>query len=352
VSASAQLAHGLVLLHSVSDVPAAISAENTRSEPLIGCDDTTPPWRQRGVARYDSFVTAPFPPPPTKLAGWALQLKHLRAAQTFIEACDAERIAVLPVKGIVSGRTLYDDPADRPLTDVDMRVLPRDIARIAKLARRRGWPIAQRMRTYANMIVSVDGADVDVESHVGPRGMCSLRVATLLARAGRSHALGFECTWPDFTDHAVVLIVNAFKDKLVGAFEWAIRDLERIPRQEAYDPALLARRLRASGVGTIGWIVADWMVRVRNVAAWSLVRDAIGIEAPRPRYARRFSSTIERDAHTLAARVLGRMGSDAPSNRASALVWMALWRAEVVLSQLGSAPYRRGHSPPWDVRGS
>ncbi len=295
-------------------------------------------------------MTGPFPPSPSKLAGWALQLKHLRAAQTFIEACDAEGIPVLPVKGIVSGRMLYDDPAERPLTDVDMRVLPRDVARIVKLAKRRGWPIVQRMRTYANVMVSIDGADVDVESHVGPRGMCNLRVSTMLARARRSSVLGFECAWPDFTDHSVVLVVNAFKDKLVGAFEWAIRDLERIPLQQAYDPALLAQRLQESGVGTIGWIVADWMVQVRKVAAWGLVRDAIGNEAPRPRYARRFSGAIERDAHTLAARVLGRLGSDTPLNRAGALAWMALWRAEVVLSQLGSAPYRRGHSPPWDVR--
>jgi len=294
------------------------------------------------MVRYTEPVNEPDPPLPSKLAAWALQMKHLRAARTFIEACEADGIPVLPVKGIVSARTLYDDPADRPLTDVDMRVHRRDVTRVARLCRRRGWPITQRMRAYSNLNASVDGADVDVEAHTGPRGMCKLAVSTMLERATRSDLLGFECAWPDFTDHSVLLVVNAFKDKLVGSFEWAIRDLERIPLQPAHDPAVLVSRMRSAGVMTIGWIVADWMVRVRRVVAWEQVRDAIGPEAPRPRYARQFLQAIERDADGLAARVLGRVGADGVTDRERAVAWMVLWRAEVVMSQLGSAPYRRG----------
>lgn len=266
-----------------------------------------------------------------------------RAARTFIEACESDGIAVLPVKGIVSAFTLYGDCAERPLTDVDVRVVPSDVGRVARLCRERGWRIAQRMRSYANLVALVDGVSVDVESHVGPPGMCNLHVSDMIARARWSDALGFRCRVPDFTDHAALLVVNVFKDKLVGAFEWSVRDLEHVATARDFDAATLAARLRESGASTLGRITADWMVRARGAARWGAVRDALG--QPRPGYRRAFAWAVDRRPLGLASRILGRAAADSPRERVRALVWMALWEAEVILSQAGATPYHRGFVP-------
>lgn len=278
---------------------------------------------------------------PSKVSAWAQQLTNARAASTFLGACEADGIPALPVKGIVSATTLYDDRADRPLTDVDVRVVPTDVKRVARLCRARGWPVVQRMRSYANLVAIVDRVYVDVEGYVGAPGMCSLHVSSMLDRATWSDALGFRARLPDYLDHAVLLVVNAFKDKLSGAFEWAIRDLEQTPRRPEFDARALAARLRDGGCTTIGFVVADWMVRARGAERWSEVLRALG-PAPRTRYVLALQNAIERDAAGLRARVLGRIGADSPAMRARALAHMAAWQTEVVLSKLGPAPYVRG----------
>jgi hypothetical protein len=282
---------------------------------------------------------------PSKAFAWARQVTNAHAARKFMEACEGADIPVLPVKGAVSAATLYDDPADRPLTDVDVRVRRSDLGGLERLCRARGWPIVQSMKSYGNVITLVDDVYVDVEAHVGPPGMCNLHVSSMLDRARWSDALGFRCRVPDFTDHAVLLVVNAFKDKLAGAFEWSVRDLERLPRAREFDLAGLTQRLRESAASTLGWITADWMVRVRGAEPWADVRDALG-PPRRDRYVRAFAWSMRRSASGLTSRVLGRIASDSPRERIRALAWMGIWQAEVALSQLGRAPYRRGFVPP------
>ena len=76
--------------------------------------------RSRGCDASEDVVTA-FP---SKATAWARQLTSVRAARAFVAACEEAGICVLPVKGIVSAVTLNGDLAERPLTDVDVRVVP------------------------------------------------------------------------------------------------------------------------------------------------------------------------------------------------------------------------------------
>src|SRR5258708_7564750 len=135
------------------------------------------------------MMSATIPRP--ELAAWAHHVVHLRAARTFIEACEADGIPVLPVKGIVTAYTLYDDPAERAISDVDVRIRPRDYERVGQLARRRGWRFVEVKRAYKNYVLEVEGVLVDVECHVGPPHVCSLRIEDMLARSTRSTILGF-----------------------------------------------------------------------------------------------------------------------------------------------------------------
>ncbi len=277
---------------------------------------------------------------PSKASTWARQVAYAHAAETFLDACEVANIDALPVKGIVSGSTLYDDRADRPLTDVDVRVAPRDLKRVARLCKTRGWPIVQRMRSYGTIVTIVDRVDIDVESHVGPPGLCDLDVNTMIARAQRSDLLGFAARVPSFADHAVVLIVNAFKDKLAGAFEWAIRDLERVVLAREFDCDALVQRLRETGSTTLAWITAEWMIRERNARRWADVRDALG--RPRRLYARTMARLTRGPSDSLLLRILSRVAADRPMARVRSLAHLSAWELEAALSQFGPTPYNRG----------
>jgi hypothetical protein len=264
---------------------------------------------------------------------------------------DEGGIPALPVKGIVSAQTLYDDIAARILTDVDLRILPHDFDRVVALAARQGWRIVQRMRAYANVVFVIDGVFIDVEGHPSVPGLSRLTVDAMLRRAQPSSVLGFPHLIPDFDDHAVVLLLNVFKDKLVHAFVWAVRDLERLPLHRDFDPIRLVNRLREAGGTTIGWVVADWMARARNLSVWGEVRDAIGLRAPRPAYVALLTWLRERQPRgVLPLRVLTRLGADHRSDQARALLRMAWWQAESLASQWGDAPFHRNN--PADLDGT
>jgi len=64
-------------------------------------------------------------------------------------------------------------------------------------------------------------------------------------------------------------------------------------------------RARRAKVGSIAWIVADWMVRERRSAAWGRIREKLGGDrAPRPMYAWAFRRLGERAPEAIATRVL------------------------------------------------
>jgi hypothetical protein len=52
-----------------------------------------------------------------RLAAWTQHVRHTRALRTVLDRFAAARIPALPVKGIVSAKVLYDDVAERLLTD-------------------------------------------------------------------------------------------------------------------------------------------------------------------------------------------------------------------------------------------
>jgi hypothetical protein len=151
------------------------------------------------------------------------------------------------------------------------------------------------------------------------------------------------------------MIINAFKDKMVHAYPWAIADLERLVRHARFDARRLVGRLRDARATALGWIVADWMVEARGVLGWRAVKDGLGPLPPRAAYIsamRRLRDAQPRGAFLL--RVLSRAASDSPRLRARALARMAWWQAEVWAARFTKNPFLRNdlvwlepeHRPP------
>lgn len=237
------------------------------------------------------------------------------AVETVAKRFERAGIGTLAVKGAVTARTLYTDLIERPLADVDIRIRPTDVERAAATARDAGWEIGEWRPAYGAFVLALPGLDVpvDVESVVGAPGLCKLTIAEMLTRAVRG-AGTLDVYIPEIHDHAVLMAVNVFKDKLVHAAPWALEDAFRVVGAPGFDVTRFVDRALSAKVGGIVWIVADWMVRRRASAPWAGVRARLGgARGPRPIYARLFRALHERAPAAMATRIVARLGADDPT---------------------------------------
>jgi hypothetical protein len=261
--------------------------------------------------------------------------EHARLAlERVLDGCRQWGIEVLPVKGILTARLFYPDPGLRPIQDIDLRVRPRDLGYVWREGARAGWRQLHRSRAYGTVAFDVLGFLVEFESHVGPPGLCDLSVEDMLRRAQKCvEPLMLPHLQPEIHDHALVLCVNAFKDKLVDTLPGAVRDLEIVPGYAGFSPEKLAALAKESGSATILWTVATWLSSRRGASAWARVRSALGRSAPRHAYAAAFERAIRASPPRRAwLRILARAGADRPAQRLRALGTLVFRAAEDALA--------------------
>lgn len=260
-------------------------------------------------------------------AVWARFAVARQALDRVTASFGRRGIDVLAVKGIVTSEWLYDDSCERPLGDVDVRIRRRDFGAAVRVAASEGWHVDRCVWTYRNLMVEVDGVSVDVESHLGPPFVSALSVDRMLGRATRA-ASGF---WvPEIHDHAVLLTINVFKDKITRAFSWALEDVDRVVRASGFDEAVFVGRVREAGVSGPAWVVADWMAARRSNEVWRSIRQLLGGDAPRRTTYTSMMARIFAEANPMSLRVrlLARTASDNPARWPLAVALAAAWEVE------------------------
>ena len=319
---------------------------------------------RKSCARFGAHVSADFrdkpaaeDAAPSRLAERARVWTTHELARTALgkikQIGDRHGIDVLPVKGVVTARRLYADVSERPMQDVDVRVTRRSLRRVRELASEEGLKVLHDSRAYENLVFDIGGFMLEVEAHVGPPGVCAITIEQMLARASlHDDAFGFPCLEPELHDHALLLAVNAFKDKLVDAMPYAVRDLDRIVRVPDFSPTRFAALAREGRVTTLVWIVASWLALHGEPASgersaggdsdrWREILAALG-EPPRKRYGHAMLEALDAAAGKHASfvqknalRVGARAASDSLRGRVRALGSAALHVAE---STFGRGP--------------
>lgn len=268
-----------------------------------------------------------------RAAAWSRHEHARKVLGRVLDACREHSITALPVKGVLTAHLLHRDPSERNMQDIDLRVTPRDFPRLLPMGRAAGFPLLVHSRAYRHASFDVDGMMVEFEAHVGPRGVCGLTVEAMLARAEEHVApFGFSHRQPELHDHALLLVINAFKDKIIEAAEWAIRDLELVGARGDFEPKRLAALAKESGVAALTWVVADWLADVRGHAGWAGVRGCLH-DAPRKRYREAMRGVLNGEPRAGGAtrafmRLAARAASDRLPQRLLALGASALWSAE------------------------
>jgi putative nucleotidyltransferase-like protein len=281
---------------------------------------------------------------PTDLNVQRARHEHARVVlERVVGRCAELGVDAMPVKGVLTGRLFYPDPGLRPIQDIDLRVRAGDVPSVEEAGRRAGWTFLGRSRAYGTLSFGVLGFLVEFETHVGPPGLCGLRVADMLGRAQRRiEPLGFPHLEPELHDHALHLCVNALKDKLVEASPGAVRDLEILVTLPGFDAQRFADRCRETGSATLAWIVASWLEEARGQRAWGEVRDRIG-RPPNAVCARLFQLARKPSRPNLAwLRILARSAADRPTQVLRSLGTMALCGIERAIDHLSNGEPRLG----------
>ncbi|MBT8453429.1 MAG: nucleotidyltransferase family protein [Deltaproteobacteria bacterium] len=91
-------------------------------------------------------------------------------------------IRVMPVKGALLQHWLYDDPTDRPLTDVDLLVLPQNLERAVRQLASAGYRTLLRPSFGAVVLHTPFGLALDLHPSLFDAARYRLRTAELFAR--------------------------------------------------------------------------------------------------------------------------------------------------------------------------
>lgn len=261
-------------------------------------------------------MTSPAPPP-DKRAVWVRQMAAVPVLGELVAEVGVRRI--LPVKGIVTARVLYRDTAERTIRDVDVRV--EDEATLDALiafARARGYGVRDHSSSYRTAVLEMHGVDVDVECTVGAPGLCGLTVTKMLERAEiRDDVFGFPCAIPELHDHALVLAVNVFKDKVTLSQPWQLDDVVRIADEPAFDAARFVEVARDARSLAIICVIADLLAPQSD--GWRAVRDATRPRRPRRGYVGALKWLFANAPESKATRILARVASDDRAMRLEAI---------------------------------
>jgi hypothetical protein len=260
-----------------------------------------------------------------ELLTWMASIRSVDVLRALAAESLRRGVSVLAVKGVVLARTLYDDPALRPMTDVDIRVPPNELRGVLDAAQSLGWKVQHFSRQWGAVTLQTGSVPVDVETTVGPPGITALSVATIRHRAvDLRNTFGFSCLAPDVHDHAVILCINLFKDKAFQAAPWVWNDLDRIVLAPGFDPLQFIARVCSARLQTVAYCVSDWMVDRSPQSPWAALRDALSHALPRPVYARWMCNRVRANTAGFPMRLMTRMASDGWTRQWLALAYGAM----------------------------
>lgn len=200
-------------------------------------------------------------------------IHHDRALAVATEGAAALAAARIPValfKGIAYAGTLYRDPAERPMTDVDLLVHPRDADRALTTLHRLGYwhagPAAQRSpRTHA---ITLKRRDAAIDLHRSPMqlGRAAIPLDEVLARAAPAA-------------HVPGALQLAPLDELLYHLAHMIRSELYVPLLSYVDAARLLARVDRSAALTL----ADaWRLGRPARAALAVIDHVLDPAAPPP----------------------------------------------------------------------
>lgn len=215
-------------------------------------------------------------------------------------------IVVMPVKGALLQHWLYDDPAERPLTDVDLLVRPDEFGTAVTRLEAAGYERTHHGSVGGSVLHTPFGLALDLHSQLFDRARYRMPTRDLFARSGVDDALyGASVQIPSALDVYAHLIGKFGSDHLDARATARLDEIARLATRIDASPETLARHLTHCG-----------MRRVSRYAL-PLVHQATGDAFSRTVWECLPPDPVGRTIVALANPLLGRLS---PDSRVGALV--------------------------------
>jgi hypothetical protein len=216
-------------------------------------------------------------PTTTRATIWAAQTRAEHVLRVIAPIFKQGAIPLCPIKGVVLGRWLYDDVVDRPLSDVDLLVRPRERAALREAARKAGWRLVRASEELHELAFCVQGVVIEAHAEVVRRDLTALSADDLIERCSiDSTTFGFEIHRLDDLDHLIWLVVEVVKDWFVEANAHQPADLERLLARLLDRRSELIDRAQQAGFMTGLYNAARWMAEEHGSVAFRELLDWIG----------------------------------------------------------------------------
>ncbi len=264
-----------------------------------------------------------------RLANHAASEAVLRDA---LRALHGAAVEVMPLKGVLLRRLVYDDPADRPVGDVDLLVRGRDVRRAHEALAAAGFePIflepSERERSFRHRRL---GLLVDLHWQLFYEDYFDFDAAGLFARARWDETSFSTPVWrmSPLDLYAHVLVHAGFTAWVQPAPR--LYDIARVADRLRVDPAAAAAHLRACGMSAFARYALRLAARDGDPTHPRAVLAALGRDPARDLAARAVLAAVPllRDRPYLAyapRRMLFRSGEEVAANAAEIAVRGARW---------------------------
>ncbi len=185
-------------------------------------------------------------------------------------------IRVMPVKGALLQHWLYDDPSERPLSDVDLLVQPGDFNRAVERLESEGYRRAAGSGVGAIVMQTPLGLALDLHPQLFDRARYRLPTHDLFARSSEDRLLyGASVRLPSPLDVYAHLIGKFGSDHLDARSTSRLREIAKMVTHLDAPPETVARHLVHCGMRRVSRYVLPLVHRVTGDAFALRVHDAL-----------------------------------------------------------------------------
>lgn len=227
--------------------------------------------------------------PSESLKALVAQIRHTcvrnallqRRLRQLVEACEAEGVQVILVKGLWLVHCVYRDAAAREAGDIDLLLRPGDVGRFTRIVQRLGFTVPPKGASLSAEAHSTnefalrhpdDGLLVDVHwSLTNPVTERQVDEDLLWQRSELVDLAGVRCRTLKLEDHLLYLCFHAaVHHKLWAVGPRCLYDVALVLRQP---PRPIRWNELVDGARALGWERAAWLM-------FSLVEEHLGVAIP------------------------------------------------------------------------
>lgn len=206
-----------------------------------------------------------------------------------------QAIPVMPVKGALLQHWLYDDPSERPLTDVDLLVRPDHLRRAVQVLEVEGYRRLSRNRVGPVVMCTPFGLALDLHPRLFDRARYRMSTYDVFSRSSEDREVySASVRLPSPLDVYAHLIGKVGSDHLNARASRRLGEIARMSARLDVPPEAVAQHLMSCGMGRVARYVLPLVGEVTGDAFAlevhdRLPRDPVGgliATATRPVFAR------------------------------------------------------------------